>query len=88
MTERDIQNRGDVGLPVVESTTGSGWGKAHHVLLGFLALAVLVWVGSGFYKVNADEVAIVERPGAICFSKRREGNTGGAGPALSNALAN
>ncbi len=45
------------------SRRGRGLRKAHHVLLAFLGLAFLVWVGSGFYKVNADEVAIVERLG-------------------------
>jgi membrane protease subunit HflK len=63
MTERDVSDRGDVGLAVLPEPEGSRWGKAHHVLLGFLGLAVAVWIGSGFYQVNADEVAVVERLG-------------------------
>lgn len=52
----------DMELPVVEAG-GSKWGKAHHILLGFLILAVIVWIFSGFYQVRADETAIVERLG-------------------------
>ena len=63
MTEHDVNDQGDVGLPVLTDMEGSRWGKAHHVLLGFVILAVIVWIGSGFYQVTADEVAVVERLG-------------------------
>ena len=49
-------------LPVVQEK-GSRFGKAHHVLLIFAGAALLVWLLSGFYKVNPGEVAIIERLG-------------------------
>jgi membrane protease subunit HflK len=52
----------DVHLPVAPEE-GSRFGKAHHILLLFAGLALLVWILSGFYKVNPGEVAIVERLG-------------------------
>ncbi len=52
----------DISLPQIEPE-GSHWGKAHHVLLLFLAIVLAVWILSGFYTVNADEEAIVERLG-------------------------
>ncbi|HUO07096.1 MAG TPA: protease modulator HflK [Phycisphaerae bacterium] len=58
--------RSDLALPVsVDTDGGSRWGKAHHVLLFFVAAATAVWLLSGFYKVKADEVAVVERLGAF-----------------------
>jgi membrane protease subunit HflK len=42
---------------------GTRFGKAHHVLMAFLGLVLLVWLLSGFYQVKADEIAIVERLG-------------------------
>jgi membrane protease subunit HflK len=55
----------DVPLPVSteEPEEGSRWGKAHHILLTFFVLAIVAWLLSGFYTVNADEVAIIERLG-------------------------
>jgi modulator of FtsH protease HflK len=53
----------DLSLPVTDSE-GSRWGRAHHILLGFLVFALLIWLLSGFYQVKADEVAIVERLGS------------------------
>ena len=46
-----------------ETPTGSRWGKAHHVLLLFLAAAVVVWLLSGIYQVNTSEQALIERLG-------------------------
>jgi len=42
---------------------GSRWAKAHHVLLYFLAGGAVVWLLTGIYRVDANEVAIVERLG-------------------------
>ncbi|MGN6370197.1 MAG: protease modulator HflK [Phycisphaerae bacterium] len=58
----------DLSLPVAEETTGSRWGKAHHILLIFVVCALIVWLLSGFYKVKADEVALVERLGQFVGS--------------------
>ena len=59
MSEREQnQARGDEARSV-----GARFGKAHHMLLYFLGAAAVVWLLSGFYKVNMDQVAIVERLG-------------------------
>ncbi len=42
---------------------GGRFGQAHHILLLFLAAVLLIWILSGFYRVNANELAIVERLG-------------------------
>jgi modulator of FtsH protease HflK len=44
-------------------SAGERFGKAHHILLYFVTGVVVVWLLSGFYKVNMDEKAIVERLG-------------------------
>jgi modulator of FtsH protease HflK len=41
------------------------WAKAHIILLGFILLALVIWLLSGFYKVNTGEVAVVERLGSF-----------------------
>ncbi len=55
---------GDTSLPILGGS-GPSWAKAHHILLGFLALGLVVWLLSGFYKVNTGEVAVVERLGGF-----------------------
>ncbi len=65
---QETQPREDLSLPVSDEEGGSRWGKAHHVLLIFAATAIVVWLLSGFYKVKADEVAIVERLGQFVGS--------------------
>ena len=65
---QETQPREDLSLPVSDDDGGSRWGKAHHVLLVFAACAIGVWLLSGFYKVKADEVAIVERLGQFVGS--------------------
>ncbi len=42
---------------------GSRFAKAHHILLLFLAAAIVIWLLSGIYTVKSDEIAIVERLG-------------------------
>ncbi|MCL2648140.1 MAG: protease modulator HflK [Phycisphaerales bacterium] len=44
---------------------GSRFAKAHHILLGFLGLVLLAWLFSGIYKINTDQIAIVERLGVF-----------------------
>ncbi len=61
--------REDLPLPLTDDQGGSRWGKAHHVLLFFVAAAIAVWLLSGIYKVKADEVAIVERLGHFVGSE-------------------
>jgi membrane protease subunit HflK len=84
MTERDVEKSGDVGLTVLPE--GSRWGKAHHVLLVFLVVAVLVWIGSGFYQVNADEVAVVERLGQFVSAAGPGGGGGGNATRVEQGL--
>jgi membrane protease subunit HflK len=57
-----IEEPAMLSLPVAEGK-GSRFGKAHHILLVFAGVAVLVWLLSGIYKVNPGEVAIIERLG-------------------------
>jgi modulator of FtsH protease HflK len=60
MSENTTLPADDAAAPPPE---GSRFAKAHHVLLIFAGLVILVWLLSGIYQVNADEVAIVERLG-------------------------
>jgi len=56
----------DLSLPIADppqAPEGSRFAKAHHILLYFLGLALLVWLLSGVYQVRTDQVAIVERLG-------------------------
>jgi membrane protease subunit HflK len=55
----------DFNLPVLEDEApeGSRFGKAHHILLAFAGLALIAWLLSGIYTVNANEVVIIERFG-------------------------
>jgi membrane protease subunit HflK len=46
-----------------ERVVGGRFARAHHILLYFVGAVVAVWLLSGFYKVNIDQVAIVERLG-------------------------
>jgi membrane protease subunit HflK len=57
------QSPNDISLPVQPAPEGSRFGKAHHILLAFLGLAALIWLLSGIYQVNNDQVAIIERLG-------------------------
>lgn len=41
----------------------SGWLSAQRILLYFVLLIALVWLGSGFYQVGAGDVGVVERLG-------------------------
>ncbi len=41
----------------------SGWLSAQRILLYFVFIVALVWLGSGFYQVGAGEVGVVERLG-------------------------
>src|ERR1035437_2345778 len=59
MTEQLPQSPEDPAPP----PEGSRFAKAHHVLLIFLALVLLGWLLSGYYQVNNDQIAIVERLG-------------------------
>jgi modulator of FtsH protease HflK len=49
--------------PEEPQSAGSQWGKAHHVLIVFVAAALVIWLCSGLYQVNASEEALVERLG-------------------------
>ena len=44
---------------------GSRWAKAHHVLILFLAAALVLWLLTGIFTVPVGEVAIVERLGTF-----------------------
>lgn len=44
---------------------GSRWGRAHHVLLAFLGVGVVIWLLTGFYQIQGSEVGMVERMGAM-----------------------
>jgi|GEM_PF-1116421 len=65
MTDFNNKPPADINLPVANEPGGfSGrWAKAHHILLYFVVATVVVWLSTGFYRVNADEVAIIERLG-------------------------
>ncbi|MCL2639359.1 MAG: protease modulator HflK [Phycisphaerales bacterium] len=53
---------------------GSRFAKAHHLLLIFTGFVVFVWLLSGIYKINTDQIAIVERLGVFV---QNEGKTPG-----------
>jgi membrane protease subunit HflK len=63
MSETEASSSGDISLPVENAPEGSRFGRAHHILLIFLGVAAVIWLLSGIYQVNNDEVAIVERLG-------------------------
>jgi len=63
-------NTPDDDLPEGE---GSRFMRAHHILMYFLAAALVVWLLSGFYQVKADQIAIIERLGQ--FVKNSEGTS-------------
>jgi len=59
MTEPDPTTPNSVSpLPA-----GNRFARAHHILLYFLGVAAAIWLLSGFYQVQADQIAIVERLG-------------------------
>lgn len=66
MSEMEREN-GEVGVP-----EGARWAKGHHVLLYFLGAALVVWVLTGLYTVQANEVGIVERMGQFVSTDRGE----------------
>src|SRR5579862_7408259 len=61
----------DVSLPVL-APESPAWAKAHFILLGFLGVGLVIWLLSGFYKVNAGEAAIVERLGYFLRNVEQE----------------
>jgi len=71
------QTADDAGPPILGGSRAS-WAKAHHILLGFLALALVLWLLSGFYKVNTGEVAVVERLGSYIRAGGAEAGKAGA----------
>ena len=70
-----------LSLPVLDDAEpeGSRWGRAHHVLLAFLAAALVVWLLTGFYQIGASEVGLVERMGTLMGSESGSASLIGTG---------
>ncbi len=58
MTESEMTT-----TPSAPGSGGKRFMRAHYILLYFLGAAVAIWLASGFYQVQVDQVAIVERLG-------------------------
>ena len=60
MLEHPTAPRPDVPLDVVDHEPSNQL-TAARVLLAFVAVALIVWLCTGFYSVSASEVALIER---------------------------
>jgi len=60
-------------LEVVDSPESSNQLTAARVLLAFVAVALIVWLCTGFYSVSASEVALVERMGQLVGTVDHQG---------------
>lgn len=84
MSEDSMEHLPDDPSAERDAPRGAAWHSAHRMLLLVGAAAILFWLGSGFYRVGINEVAIVERLGD--YVRNPNGSVAPVGPGVHYGL--